>query len=78
MGSQHRIALQTMTTTDTRNVQLTVDQVRSARTPARGELGEYAKGAEIWIGLFFACAIQRPFDWHVVTGIEALVSSDAG
>ncbi|KAG2452668.1 hypothetical protein HYH02_002901 [Chlamydomonas schloesseri] len=28
VGSQHRIALQTMTTTDTRNVQLTVDQVK--------------------------------------------------
>jgi hypothetical protein len=27
VGSDHRIALQTMTTTDTRNVQLTVDQV---------------------------------------------------
>lgn len=28
VGSQHRIALQTMTTTDTRNVQATVDQAR--------------------------------------------------
>lgn len=28
VGSQHRIALQTMTTTDTRNVQATVDQVK--------------------------------------------------
>ncbi|KXZ49849.1 hypothetical protein GPECTOR_19g300 [Gonium pectorale] len=28
VGSDHRIALQTMTTTDTRNVQLTVDQVK--------------------------------------------------
>ena len=28
VGSQHPIALQTMTTTDTRNVQATVDQVR--------------------------------------------------
>ncbi|KAG2492083.1 hypothetical protein HYH03_009579 [Edaphochlamys debaryana] len=28
VGSQHRIALQTMTTTDTRNVQMTVDQVK--------------------------------------------------
>ncbi|EFJ45455.1 hypothetical protein VOLCADRAFT_63610 [Volvox carteri f. nagariensis] len=28
VGSEHRIALQTMTTTDTRNVQLTVDQVK--------------------------------------------------
>ena len=27
VGSQHPIALQTMTTTDTRNVQATVDQV---------------------------------------------------
>lgn len=27
IGSQHRVALQTMTTTDTRNVQATVDQV---------------------------------------------------
>ena len=27
VGSEHRIALQTMTTTDTRNVQATVDQV---------------------------------------------------
>lgn len=27
VGSQHRVALQTMTTTDTRNVQATVDQV---------------------------------------------------
>lgn len=28
VGSDHRIALQTMTTTDTRNIQATVDQVR--------------------------------------------------
>ncbi|MEW5297822.1 MAG: hypothetical protein WDW36_001004 [Sanguina aurantia] len=28
IGSQHRVALQTMTTTDTRNVQATVDQVK--------------------------------------------------
>lgn len=28
VGSDHRVALQTMTTTDTRNVQLTVDQVK--------------------------------------------------
>lgn len=28
VGSQHRVALQTMTTTDTRNVQATVDQVK--------------------------------------------------
>lgn len=27
VGSQHRVALQTMTTTDTRNIQATVDQV---------------------------------------------------
>lgn len=27
VGSEHRIALQTMTTTDTRNIQATVDQV---------------------------------------------------
>jgi hypothetical protein len=30
VGSKHRVALQTMTTTDTRNVQATVDQVRGA------------------------------------------------
>jgi hypothetical protein len=34
VGSQHRIALQTMTTTDTRNVQATVDQVHPP-APAR-------------------------------------------
>lgn len=28
IGSEHPVALQTMTTTDTRNVQATVDQVR--------------------------------------------------
>jgi 4-hydroxy-3-methylbut-2-en-1-yl diphosphate synthase IspG/GcpE len=28
IGSEHPIALQTMTTTDTRNIQATVDQVR--------------------------------------------------
>lgn len=27
VGSKHRVALQTMTTTDTRNIQATVDQV---------------------------------------------------
>ena len=33
VGSQHPIALQTMTTTDTRNVQATVDQVRFCLLP---------------------------------------------
>jgi (E)-4-hydroxy-3-methylbut-2-enyl-diphosphate synthase len=30
IGSEHPVALQTMTTTDTRNIQATVDQVRAA------------------------------------------------
>jgi 4-hydroxy-3-methylbut-2-en-1-yl diphosphate synthase IspG/GcpE len=33
IGSEHPVALQTMTTTDTRNIQATVDQVRLIRGP---------------------------------------------
>jgi 4-hydroxy-3-methylbut-2-en-1-yl diphosphate synthase IspG/GcpE len=35
VGGSHRVALQTMTTTDTRNVQATVDQVPAVSTRAQ-------------------------------------------